>query len=408
MLALYRAGRQADALDVYQDARRTLVDELGLEPGPDLQELQRQILAHDPALAGPRRNARLAARRRRGGLLIIAGGVILLAAAIAAGTLELTSDGTRTLSRVAPNSVGVIDPNTNRIVAQIPLGVTPTRVSAGRDALWVVNQGDATLSRVDYRTHAVHTISVPDTPAALAASNEAVWLLSGQQGGNGSDPFAGPAEVSKISESPSLSVLTTIPVGSPVGNTFEDTIAVDGQTVWVSDPGTLSKIKAASARVAAHYQVGSAVNTPAGLAIADQSIWVLDNDGLYRVDPGSGAVIAQIQAGAIPTALAIGPEAIWVVSRPGYIYQAGPPKQIGHATLTRIDPSSNTVNSTIQLPGSPTGVAVGEHYVWISDDSNQTILKVNPRTNRITNTIHLGSRPEGIAVADRNIWVATH
>src|SRR5579875_2633653 len=50
MLALYRSGRQADALAAYQDIRRGLVDELGVEPGPDLQELQRRILAADPGL----------------------------------------------------------------------------------------------------------------------------------------------------------------------------------------------------------------------------------------------------------------------------------------------------------------------------------------------------------------------
>ena len=50
MLALYRSGRQADALERYREARRSLIDELGLEPGPGLQELERAILAHDPAL----------------------------------------------------------------------------------------------------------------------------------------------------------------------------------------------------------------------------------------------------------------------------------------------------------------------------------------------------------------------
>src|SRR4029079_12597746 len=50
MLALYRAGRQAEALEQYQAARRTLVDELGIEPSPALQELEKSILRQDSSL----------------------------------------------------------------------------------------------------------------------------------------------------------------------------------------------------------------------------------------------------------------------------------------------------------------------------------------------------------------------
>ncbi len=53
MLALYRSGRQADALAAYGAARATLVDELGAEPGAQLQELQRAILRQDAEIAGP-------------------------------------------------------------------------------------------------------------------------------------------------------------------------------------------------------------------------------------------------------------------------------------------------------------------------------------------------------------------
>jgi DNA-binding SARP family transcriptional activator len=53
ILALYRAGRQAEALDAYQAARRALVDELGIEPGRELQALERAILRHDRALDRP-------------------------------------------------------------------------------------------------------------------------------------------------------------------------------------------------------------------------------------------------------------------------------------------------------------------------------------------------------------------
>ena len=53
MLALYRSDRQADALQAYQDARTSLVEELGLEPGERLRALERAILTQDPALAAP-------------------------------------------------------------------------------------------------------------------------------------------------------------------------------------------------------------------------------------------------------------------------------------------------------------------------------------------------------------------
>jgi DNA-binding SARP family transcriptional activator/tetratricopeptide (TPR) repeat protein len=50
MLALYRTGRQSEALEAYRETRKTLVEEVGVEPGPELRRLEQAILAHDPAL----------------------------------------------------------------------------------------------------------------------------------------------------------------------------------------------------------------------------------------------------------------------------------------------------------------------------------------------------------------------
>ena len=89
ILALYRSGRQADALEEYRRTRETLVDELGIEPGEALQELQRAILRHDPELEirspPPSTPAETpASRSRLRWTLVAAGAAALLAAAVVA------------------------------------------------------------------------------------------------------------------------------------------------------------------------------------------------------------------------------------------------------------------------------------------------------------------------------------
>ncbi|MGH7746536.1 MAG: AfsR/SARP family transcriptional regulator, partial [Candidatus Dormibacteria bacterium] len=67
MLALYRCGRQAEALEAYQAARRLLADELGIDPGTELQRLEREILHQDPALAWQAPGAAAPSRPTRSG-----------------------------------------------------------------------------------------------------------------------------------------------------------------------------------------------------------------------------------------------------------------------------------------------------------------------------------------------------
>jgi DNA-binding SARP family transcriptional activator len=70
MTALYRSGRQAEALDAYQQARLVLVEELGIEPSPALQELERAILRQDSALDAPRAVTRPAGETAERSILV--------------------------------------------------------------------------------------------------------------------------------------------------------------------------------------------------------------------------------------------------------------------------------------------------------------------------------------------------
>ncbi len=119
MLALYRAGRQSEALNSYDRLRRQLRHELGVDPGEPLQRLHQQVLAHDQALdmqpapdsdrpapavtPNPPHRRRLTRRR------LIVGSAVAVAGAVAATTAVVVSQTPHSsLRTLPPNSVGVI------------------------------------------------------------------------------------------------------------------------------------------------------------------------------------------------------------------------------------------------------------------------------------------------------------
>ena len=135
-------GRQVDALDTYRRARLRLVEELGLEPGPDLQDLERRILTQDPALTPPARGrAPVGAPERLGRRwMVVAGAAVLLAALVATGVV-LTASGTGVVT-VAPNTLAAIDTHDGHIVGAVAVGARPGPVASGSGSLWVANLDD--------------------------------------------------------------------------------------------------------------------------------------------------------------------------------------------------------------------------------------------------------------------------
>ena len=193
MLALYRAGRQTDALRVCAEGRRLLRLELGLEPGRELQELERAILAHDPSLDAPSRPAgtsthaeavgKSQARRRRR-IVAAAVGAFLVAivVAIAAGALlDSSEDGA--LQPPPAHGVVAVDAGSGEIVARAELGSRPAAVAAAGDAVWVGDVLDGVLTRVDARSgEVVKSIGIGAPAVDVAVGPDAVWVATGSSG----------------------------------------------------------------------------------------------------------------------------------------------------------------------------------------------------------------------------------
>ncbi len=418
MVALYRSGRQAEALEVYRDGRRTLADELGLEPSPTLQQLERAILSHDPALQAPMRRSPRERARRKGALLIAAGAVVLVAAAITVAVIELT--GTRAtpgLASVAADSVGVIDPGTNRIVGQIPVGSDPSRIAFAPSGVWVVSEHDKTVTRIDPTSRtALRTFSVGGPPIDVAVSGNDVWLLLATRS---SELAGGPSRVARID--PDLNdVVKTLPIGSAslgFGSGPVQSLAAGERSLWVASFFSkvgISRIDTATENISTFsvggpsygFNSGTVGGAPgaSGIAVGSGALWIGTDAGVIRVNPQSRAVSKTIGLGVlVPTALAVGEDAVWVVARPGF--RCCPAETVGTGTLTRIDPTTNSVKETLPIGGYPSAIAVGEGSVWIADPSTRSVVRVDPKQNGVVR-IKVGARPRGIAVGDGFVWVS--
>jgi predicted ATPase/DNA-binding SARP family transcriptional activator len=132
MLALYRTGRQADALAAYQAARRTLVEELGIEPSAELRELEQEILRHDPSLSTPAPQPRPLA----------AGHLPVPATPFLGRARELTD--VTALLRAADRRLLTLTGAGGSGKTRLALRVAETCAAAYRDGTWFVGFADIT------------------------------------------------------------------------------------------------------------------------------------------------------------------------------------------------------------------------------------------------------------------------
>ena len=165
-VALYRCGRQVDALAALASARNRLRSELGLEPSPLLAELERRILNHDPVL-GPPDAPSDAPRRRRPRVRLAVAGLVALAV-ITAGAIALTSGGDNPPAAggsVAGDQAIAIDAVSGKVQASYPIGAGAVGLTTGEDAVWTLNADDGTLTRIDLARRSARTFGTGTTPS---------------------------------------------------------------------------------------------------------------------------------------------------------------------------------------------------------------------------------------------------
>jgi YVTN family beta-propeller protein len=338
-------------------------------------------------------------RSRRRWLLL---GAALAAALAAALVAVVLARGDAQPVVVAPNSVAVIDPETNDVVDAIGVGDSPGPIAADSGSVWVVNLNDRTLTKIDPAGRSVvqsvglHVGSGLATPSLLiAAAGDDVWVWACHQTLFRVDPRSG-----QVAEE--LEILRN----SGAYSGFSCALAAEPGAAWVpmdyrSPDEYRPEVLHVEAPTDALASISERFSVPApeeayrsAMTIGAGSIWVADHDGgaVRRMDPATGAITATVRLGDSPSAMVFGHGSAWVANDV-------------EDTVTRIDPRTTSVVRAISVGTDPVALAVGPDAIWAANSGDGTVSRIDPKTNAVTATIQVGHRPLGVAVADGHVWV---
>jgi YVTN family beta-propeller protein len=377
MVALYRAGRQAAALDVYRTARRSLAEELGLEPGPQLQELERRILAHDPSLgATPRMQAARLRPSRRSALIAVAA---VAAAGTAAGVVLGTrsSPGASSAPSAGVSRIVALDSSSGRLGQQEELPAAPTEIAAVAGSLWLADPVGQAVLRVDPEGRVVDRIPIAGQPGSITSGGGAVWVASTLGG-----------SIYRIDPATS-----TVSQTIRLGHQQTSAIAYGRGSLWVADATDRAVIELDAETGSARRTI--AVGTsPSALVVSGNALWVADHDtaSVLQIDLSSGQTAAIVHVGNGPAALALERDGLWVANSLD-------------STVSRIDPATGSVTATFPVGSGPDALAAGGGSVWVANRYSGTISRIDPRHDRVAATVRIGGQPTAVALTGGKVWI---
>jgi DNA-binding SARP family transcriptional activator len=388
MLALYRSGRQAEALDVYRRFRRALAEELGLQPTRELRELEQAILRQDESLSvvttpapsttvGVAREESSSRGHRRVALVVV---LVLGVAALAAALALRPSHSGLVLE---PRSLGRIDARTNAVVGEVPLGSRPGAITASVRMVWVAGR-EGTLIRVDpVRMRVVRTLALGARPSDADLGWSALWVGDAQGEEVVRVDLAHDAVSGRV-KLPAASGRTA--VLGPVA----PSLAFGAGSLWVSrGQESVLRIDPRTYAVRAEILPEHGANT--ALAFGEGALWVGGWNAVSRISPATGRVTSAIRLDATPVSLAVGGGSIWA-SLPA----AG--------KVVRIDVETESVEA-IAVDGAPAALASGADGVWVAVPSQGAVLRLDPTSGEVVARIPTGATPTALAATGDSVWV---
>jgi DNA-binding SARP family transcriptional activator/streptogramin lyase len=432
MLALYRADRQAEALEAYAEARRTLVDDLGIEPSEALQRLQQAILRHDPSLDTPEGTAAVnglaatenappatpaidvkpVARRPRRRRLVLAGFVILVAAA---ATAAIVSASATAQPHIVPNSLVELNPRTGKPIVVVPVGDLPGPIAITPRAIWTANYGSDDVSRYDRRTREVDTRgATPGQPFDIVFDQERnAWITNTPADDNPVpesvvvrlEAGAGGTSPGHIAPSHTKSIRFPLPMAGLEAFGSNHVWVIVGFHGPLSGDNRVAVIDVLSQSVAKILHLDESATS---IAYGYDTAWIgtyglnvgqTDDSEIeaFRVGQSKPRKIVLEKTGARwgPLSIAAGEGAVWAITYSSH-------------QLVEIDPITLRVVWRRNLPGYGS-VVVGAGGVWLGSDHSVSMM--DPHTHRIVRTFQLvrGRVGQlcGMAATPRELWVTS-